>query len=49
MHAGFKLDWLKSKLDEVSLDKNKADADGSLTRRTKSRAHGFFLLVDKVA
>ncbi|WZZ27869.1 MATH domain and coiled-coil domain-containing protein At2g42470-like [Brassica napus] len=29
--AGFKLDWLKEKLDEISLERKKANGDGSLS------------------
>ncbi|CAA7032766.1 unnamed protein product [Microthlaspi erraticum] len=31
--AGFKLDWLKTKLAEVTLERKKANADGSLVRK----------------
>ncbi|KAJ4868061.1 MATH domain and coiled-coil domain-containing protein [Raphanus sativus] len=35
--AGFKLDWLKSKLEEVSLERNNADADGSRVQEVEQR------------
>ncbi|KAF8094428.1 hypothetical protein N665_0364s0049 [Sinapis alba] len=35
--AGFKLDWLKSKLEEVSLERKNADADGSRVQEVEER------------
>ncbi|CAA7018210.1 unnamed protein product [Microthlaspi erraticum] len=35
--AGFKLDWLKTKLDEMSLERKKANADGSRVRELEDQ------------
>ncbi|CAH2039286.1 unnamed protein product [Thlaspi arvense] len=35
--TGFKLDWLKSKLEEVSLERKKALSDGSLVQQLEER------------
>ncbi|CAA7046665.1 unnamed protein product [Microthlaspi erraticum] len=35
--AGFKLDWLKTKLDDISLERKKANADGSRVRQLEGQ------------
>ncbi|CAA7056069.1 unnamed protein product, partial [Microthlaspi erraticum] len=37
--AGFKLDWLKTKLDAISLERKKENADGSRVRKFEEQIH----------
>ncbi|KFK37099.1 hypothetical protein AALP_AA4G212900 [Arabis alpina] len=45
MEQGFKLDWLESKLEEVSLERKKTnDADGSLVKKLEERVKNLELM-----
>ncbi|CAH2047546.1 unnamed protein product, partial [Thlaspi arvense] len=44
--AGFKLDWLKTKLDEVSLERKKASADGSGVQEFEKQVKNMKLELD---
>ncbi|CAH8389799.1 unnamed protein product [Eruca vesicaria subsp. sativa] len=49
MNVGFKLDWLKSKLEEVSLDRNKPDVDGSKVQQIEDRVEHLELKLDDLS
>ncbi|KAH0882112.1 hypothetical protein HID58_058208 [Brassica napus] len=48
MNVGFKLDWLKLKLDEVTLERKKPDADGSKVQQLEERVKHLELKLDEV-
>ncbi|CAG7873785.1 unnamed protein product [Brassica rapa] len=48
MNVGFKLDWLKLKLDEVTLERKKSDADGSKVQQLEERVKHLELKLDEV-
>ena len=48
MNVGFKLDWLTSKLDEVTLERKKPDADGSKVQQLEERVKHLELKLDEV-
>ncbi|XP_013632327.1 PREDICTED: MATH domain and coiled-coil domain-containing protein At2g42480-like [Brassica oleracea var. oleracea] len=49
MDVGFKLDWLKSKLEEVSLERKKPDVDGSQVQQLEERVKHLQLKLDEVS
>ncbi|KAJ4895814.1 TRAF-like family protein [Raphanus sativus] len=48
MDVGFKLDWLKSKLEEVTLERKKTDADGSRAQQLEELVKHLALKLDEV-
>ena len=44
MDVGFKLDWLKSKLEEVSLERKKPDVDGYQVQQLEERINNIELM-----
>ncbi|KAL0861885.1 hypothetical protein Bca101_041003 [Brassica carinata] len=46
--VGFKLDWLKSKLEEVTLERKKTDADGSRVQQLEELVKNLALKFDEV-
>ncbi|XP_022574743.2 MATH domain and coiled-coil domain-containing protein At2g42480-like [Brassica napus] len=49
MDVGFKLDWLKSKLEEVSLERKKPDVDGYQVQQLEERVKHLQLKLDEVS
>ncbi|KAF3556236.1 hypothetical protein F2Q69_00010525 [Brassica cretica] len=49
MDVGFKLDWLKSKLEEVSLERKKPDVDGSQVQQLEERVKHLQLKLDELS
>ncbi|XP_024009195.1 MATH domain and coiled-coil domain-containing protein At2g42465-like [Eutrema salsugineum] len=47
--SGFRLDWLKSKLEEISLERNKALSDGSWVQHLEERVKNLELPLSKSA
>ncbi|KAF8045812.1 hypothetical protein N665_4383s0005 [Sinapis alba] len=49
MNVGFKVDWLKSKLEEVSLERKKPDVDGSRVQQLEELVKHLGLKLDEVS